>query len=252
MDTMPTPLDAIAAAHGGLSDFLISSPVEIKSTLKLLADTCVTLNLNGPDGSSISATVWTLDSARGILSFSTDADDPQLEPLIECDEAVAVGYIDNIKLQFDVHNLVLVRGNRSSALNCSLPREIYRFQRRNNFRVRPLARSSPVARLRHPMIPDMQLSLRVLDVSIGGCALFMPDNVPPLDPGVRMNGAEIELDAETLLHVALRVQHVTSLNPESHGVRLGCEMVDASNAVLRSLQRYIDQTQKRRRFMVLD
>ena len=47
------------------------------------------------------------------------------------------------------------------------------------------------------------------------------------------------------------VQHVTSLNPDAHGVRLGCEMVNASGAALRSLQRYIDQTQKRRKFLTM-
>jgi len=65
-----------------------------------------------------------------------------------------------------------------------LPREVFRFQRRNSFRVRTLPRSSPTMVLRHPGIPDMTLALRVLDVSTGGCALFLPNDVPPLSPGV--------------------------------------------------------------------
>jgi hypothetical protein len=44
---------------------------------------------------------------------------------------------------------------------------------------------------------------------------------------------------------------VTSIQPESRGVRLGCEMVNPSSDVLRGLQRYIDQTQKRQRMMSL-
>ena len=49
------------------------------------------------------------------------------------------------------------------------------------------------------------------------------------------------------MSASLRLQHVTSLNLESRGVRLGCEIVDPTPEVLRALQRYIDQTQKRQR-----
>jgi len=241
------PLDQLAATHGGLDDFRLTSPIEIATMLKRLIDGNVPLILNAPDGTAISATLWTIDSARRILSFSASADDPQLRSLIEHDEAT-----DSVKLQFDVHDLLLVHGVRTSALNCALPSEMFRFQRRNGFRVRPLVRSVPVVRLRHPMIPDMQLSLRVLDVSIGGCALFLPDDVPPLDPGVLMNGVQLELDADTRLLCSLRLQHVTSINPDSHGVRLGCEMLNAGSEGLRGLQRYIDQTQKRRKLMALE
>ena len=183
-----------------------------------------------------------------MLSFSADADSTQVQALVEAEDAVAVAYLDSIKLQFDASGLVLVRGGKSSALNCDFPREIYRFQRRNGFRVRPLLRNTPVVRVRHPMIPDMALSLRVLDMSIGGCAIFLPNDVPPLQPGVVLNGVEIELDIDTRVSASLRLQHVTSLNPDARGVRLGCEIVDPESAdVLRALQRYIDQTQKRQR-----
>ncbi len=246
------PLGAVAAAHGGLDDFRLSSPAEIAAMLKRLLDGNVPLSLNAPDGSSLSATLWTVDATRGHISFDADLHDPHLPRFVEADEAVVVGYLDSVKLQFDVNDLVLVHGARASALSCSFPREMYRFQRRQGFRVRPMLNAAPLARLRHPMIPEMQLSLRVLDVSIGGCALFLPDDVPPLAPGVRINDALIELDADTRVKLSLQVQHVTALNPDSRGVRLGCEMLDVSTEGVRALQRYIDLTQKRRRLMVLD
>jgi len=240
-------LDAVAAAHGGLAEFQITSQPELVSTLKSLAGGNVLINLNGSDGTSYTTTLWAIDATRGILSFSADADSNQVQALVEAEDAVAVAYLDNIKLQFDAQGLVIVRGGRSSALNCELPREVYRFQRRNGFRVRPLLRATPTARLRHPMIPDMSLALRVLDVSIGGCALFLPEDVPALQPGVVINGVQIDLDIDTRVVAALRLQHVTSINPESRGVRLGCEIVNPTSDVLRGMQRYIDQTQKRQR-----
>jgi c-di-GMP-binding flagellar brake protein YcgR len=244
------PLGALAAGTT-LDDFRITSPAEIAPLLKRLADANVHVGLNAPNGLSLNATLWTIDADRGLLSFSLMADDPQVDALVECDEAVVVGYLDAVKLQFDIDKLVLVHDGSNAALKSSFPREVFRFQRRSGYRVQPLLRSTPMATLRHPMIPDMRLELRVLDVSIGGCALFLPHDVPPLDPGVLMNGVVIELDADTRMHTGLRLQHVTSLNPESGGVRLGCEMVAPASDGLRALQRYIDLTQKRRRMLSL-
>ena len=67
-----------------------------------------------------------------------------------------------------------------------------------------------------------------------------------------MNQVLVDLDADTRFHANLRLQHVTAITPDSKGVRLGCEFVNASSDALRNLQRYIDQTQKRRRLMALD
>ena len=112
------PLDALGAANGGLEDFRVTAPREIGVMLKQLCDGCVQVNLNASDGSVISATVWTMDATRGSLGFSVDANDPALQTLLECQEVVVVGYLESVKLQFDVHNLVLVHGSRGSVLNC--------------------------------------------------------------------------------------------------------------------------------------
>ena len=252
METMPMPLDALGAAPGGLDEFRITAPREIAAMLRKLCDGSVQMNLNASDGSVVSGTVWTMDADRGGLGFSVDPDDPAVHALMESQDCVVVGYLDNVKLQFDVHNLVLVRGARASVLSCNYPREMFRFQRRNAYRVRPLLRSMPVARIRHTDIAEMQLTLRVLDVSIGGCALFLPDDVPPLQVGGVINQVQIELDADTRFHVNLRLQHVTSLNNESHGVRLGCEFVRADSNALRALQRFIDLTQKRGKLLSIN
>ena len=249
LDSLPSKLDAQAASPLALDDFRITTQSEVLGLLKQLSDSRVLVNLNSSTGGTYTSTVLALDPARGTLSFSADADDSQVQALVESEDAIAVAYLDSIKLQFDAQGLVLVRGGRTSALNCALPREVFRFQRRNGFRVRPLLRATPTARVRHPMIPDMSLSLRVLDVSIGGCALFLPDDVPPLQPGVTINNVQIDLDIDTRITITLRLQHVTSIHPESRGVRLGCEMVNLTSDVLRGLQRYIDQTQKRQKIM---
>lgn len=245
-ETRPAPL------NDGLDDFRIGGPTAVAALLKSLVDGATPLHLSSPDGTLYTTTLWTVDTAARRMSFSADANAPQLSPLVEAGEATAVAYLDSVKLQFEVANLVLVHGRDSCALQADLPLELFRFQRRNSFRVRTLPRTSPTVHFRHPAIADMSLALRVLDVSTGGCALFLPEDVPELPAGVTLQRVRVELDAYTRFEATLQLHHVTSINPESRGVRLGCELRDLGGEAQRMLQRYIDHTQKRRRLLSLD
>ena len=247
-DTRPASLDALGAAQE-LGNFRVDDPAEIRALLKALMDQVVPLNLSASDASAYTTTLWTVDPASQRLSFTADLHAPAVHDIVEADECVAVAYLDKVKLQFDVHDLVLVQGPRAAVLQAGLPREIFRFQRRNAYRVRTIERTSPTASFRHPGIPDMGVSLRVLDVSIGGCALLLPANVPVLQPGALIKGVQLSLDPETRVEAGLMLHHVTSTGAENGSVRLGCEIVGLNPTAQRALQVYIDQTQKRRRLM---
>ena len=253
-DTRPAELDA----EGGTdpwAPFRVSHPQERLTLLRSLRDGSVPVILNAPGGAALTTSLWAVDAAQECLNFSADPGLPQLARLVEADEAVAVAYLDSVKLQFDLHGFVLVRGAQASALQSRLPGEIYRFQRRDAYRVRTLERHAPRARFRHPAMPDMQLALRVLDVSIGGCSLWLPHDVPPLQAGTRIGEMVVELDPETRYSAAVTLQHVTSVGTTSgsneRGVRLGCEWLPLSGAAERVLQRWINQAQKRRHMLSL-
>jgi flagellar brake protein len=249
-DTQPVPFDGPAgpAAHG---EFRVTDRAEIAGLLRSLMDGNVPLHLSTPEGAAHSATLWTTDVHAGKIAFTANVLDPGVHRIVESDEAVAVGYLDRIKVQFDVSQVMLVHGRNHCVLQAAWPRTVYRFQRRGAFRVRTLDRTSPTAIVRHPSMPDMTLSLRVLDVSAGGMALFQPHDMPALEPGIEMAGARIELDADTQFVATVMIRHVTSIQPNARGVRLGCELRGLDGAAQRALQRYIDQTQKRRRTMAL-
>jgi c-di-GMP-binding flagellar brake protein YcgR len=249
MDTAPMQLDELGAAPGGVDDFRVSSPPEVAALLRRLLDASAQLHLNTPQGAVYTTSLWAIDAPRGVVSFSADGNELALQRILNADEVTVVAYLDSIKLQFELTGLVLVRGERTNALNGRIPRVLYRFQRRNSFRVRPLARSAPTATFAHPMIPDMELSLRVLDVSIGGCALHLPDDVPPLEPGVRINGVVLELDASTRVRTAIVLHHVSAIGSEVSGRRLGCEFAATDGNVDRTLQHFVDQVEKRRRML---
>lgn len=254
MQTMPMPLDAMDGHPDRLAEFRVSSPVEITAILKQLSDASVMLSLSTPSGDSVMASVWAVDASRDLLCLSVGGQEAALQRVLASDEVVAVGYNESIKLQFDLDHLVLVRGDSHLALNASFPRQVFRFQRRESYRVRPLMNSRPVAAIRHPDRPDLSLELRVLDVSIGGVALLLPDTEPPIAEGARIPKALISLDGDTRFQVDLIVRRAAQVGEDvkgAKGSRLGCEIARLSGQDERSLQRYIDLTQRRRRMLAL-
>lgn len=244
-DTRPADL----SADGGVdrwAEFRVVHPQERRALLRQLRDGSVPVNLSAPGGGSYTTVLWSVEETA--VAFDAGARGSLLEPLLEGGEVTAVAYLDAVKLQFDLHDPMLVHGAQATLLRATMPQEIYRFQRRQSYRVRVADRGSPVARLRHPSIPDMRLALRVLDVSLGGCALWLPADVPPIAAGTQFSEVEIDLDVDTRLHVPLRLQHVSAIAPGSQGVRLGCEW-QLSPAAERSVQRFVEQAQKRRRLL---
>lgn len=123
--TTPPP-DASADA------FRITAPADVIALLRELLDEGAMVHLSAPDGSAFSTTVWTVDAAQQRVSLSASDADPQVQGVIDAGEATAVAYLDNIRLQFELTGLLLVRGARDTALQAQLPHELFRFQRRNS------------------------------------------------------------------------------------------------------------------------
>ena len=245
--TPHTPEVGGEASQTPLAPFAIEQTAEVLNWLRrLLADNAM-LSLSSPGGSAVSTQLCPLDDLRGRIGFDAAGVSSAWSALVESDEVTAVAYLDDIKLQFDLHDLLIVHGARSSALQAGLPQRLYRFQRRSAYRVRSQGRTASMAEFRHPSLPEMRIALRVLDISIGGCALLLPVDVPAVPAGVAISGARLRLDADTRLDVTLQVHHVTSIQPGPPGTRLGCSLVGLSSHASRTLQRHIDQIQKRQR-----
>lgn len=234
-----------------LADFVVSRTADVARLLAQLRDTATPLVLAAPSGVSLTARLWSANSAGGRLQFAVDTEAPQLQPLLAADEALAVGYQDNIQLQFSLHGLVLVRGPSAATLQTGWPESVLRLQRRDSYRVRMGSSLAPTLVLRHPSLPEMTLSLRVLDLSAGGCALLLPRDVPELQPGSRLHKVAVELDIETRFETSLLLHHISAFDGEDGPRRIGCSWTDLSPSAERALQRYILQTQKRQRLRPL-
>jgi c-di-GMP-binding flagellar brake protein YcgR len=249
-DTKPAALHQLTG--NSQDEFRVGNATELIALLRRLVDGNVRVQLSAPGGEAYTTTVWAVDAHQRKLSLCADAVQPAVRAMIDAGEATAVAYLDNVKLQFDLRNLLLVHGASASAIHAELPSVMYRFQRRESFRVRTAANAAPTATLRHPSLPEMLLALRVVDVSVGGCALTLPSDVPSLAAGCQIAGVRIELDGDTRFDTTLTLQHVSSgMGSGSSAQRLGCAFGKLDGGAQRALQRYIEQTQKRQRLFSL-
>ncbi|MCE4554854.1 flagellar brake protein [Roseateles cellulosilyticus] len=243
----------MTAPEAAPEEFRVAAPAEIAAYLQQLQREGATVLLNGPPGQSLASRITALDAASNVLGLEIGADpDGISQSLVASAEITAVAYIGAIKLQFELEGAVLVSGEQGAVLRTGLPERLYRFQRRHAFRVQPAGSVYPRVVLPGP-VDQPGRALRVLDISIGGLALALPADVSPLPDGRTSEGLVLELDRMTALRIALLPHHTSPIAGDPHGMRqLGCAFVDLDAAASRSLQVYVDQTQKRRRLLKLD
>ena len=232
-------------------NYRVSTPVEIAAYLRELMSEQCRIYLRNPEGLDLHTTLCVLDTAKGLLGFDLPSSSSRAESLLESDEITATAYLASIRLEFELEQPVIVRDGAGSVLRAALPRRLYRFQRRQSFRVQPTSINYPLLQLRHPLQPELLLRLRVLDVSMGGVGLLLPGDQPELPPGQELGASVLELDRDTRLEVNLRLLHVTQHAEVQSGRHLGCAFQPLPPDTARALQLYIDQTQKRRRQLKL-
>ena len=250
LDSRPVELDS-GGSVSPYDEFRVAQERQRIALLRELRDSAAPLQLHWPEGASLGTTLWSVEPEVGRLVLSVPGADDHVDALVEADEAVAIAYLDAVKLQFDLHGFTLVRGARGCALQAAIPRDIFRFQRRQFYRVPTHERGVPVVRMRHPAIPDMPLALRILNLGSGGCALWQPDDVPPIDAGSHWNEVRVVLDVHTEFSAAMTVQHVSAIAPGAGGQRLGCLWHTLDGEARRALQRWIDNAQRRQRLLSL-
>jgi len=90
-DTQPASLDA-SGGPDPWSQFRVGHPQERKELLRQLRDRSVPVNLSAPDGSALTVLLWSADDDG--IGFSVDPESPQLEGMLDGNEAVAMAYLD--------------------------------------------------------------------------------------------------------------------------------------------------------------
>ncbi|RTL19675.1 MAG: flagellar brake protein [Burkholderiales bacterium] len=256
MPNSPTEHQTAAAlpATAPSEELRVASAAEIAGYLQELNREQTRVTLCSPGGGTLPGRICALNAEADLLGLEIGADPLGLAPeLVAGGEITAVAFLGSIKLQFDLESPLLVSGGQGTVLRSGFPQRVYRFQRRQAFRVQPAGSVYP--RVVVPGGGSPELTLRVLDLSIGGVALILPAEAagqPTLPIGQVTAGLVLELDRMTALRIALLPLHASPVGDGAGTAQLGCAFVDLDHAAARSLQVYVDQTEKRRRLLKLD
>ncbi len=226
------------------ADFRLDAPGEIMNWLRELLESQARIQLSTPEGEAIHTVLRSLDTPQGMLTMEAPVAGDTLAPVLASDELVATAYLDRIKLQFDVSGLVAIRGDGAEVLRAPTPLRLYRFQRRQAYRVASAGQLYPALKLAQADLPR----IRVINVSAGGVALQWPANVVPVPRVGEEISATLELEREVSFTALLRVQHMTD-GESGAPHRAGCAFVSLPPSAARALQVFIDQAQKRERLM---
>lgn len=128
-----------------------------------------------------------------------------------------------------------------------LPQRYTRLQRREFFRlVLPITRR-PTCTLPAPE-GQTPLQLPVIDISIGGLAMEMPDSHPPFEVGQQLADARLEFPGKLRLTVTLEVRNVGPIERINKVFwHIGCRFVGLSPRDEHLLQHFITEVQREER-----
>ncbi|PTT76220.1 hypothetical protein DBR42_27245, partial [Pelomonas sp. HMWF004] len=134
----------MSAPEAAPDDLRISAAAEIALYLQQLQRANARVQLTGPPGLSLSSRITTLAPDADLLGLEIATDpDGISQVLVAGGEITAVAYLGTIKLQFELDGAVLVSGDQGAVLRSMLPTRMYRFQRRQSFRVQPASALYP-------------------------------------------------------------------------------------------------------------
>jgi c-di-GMP-binding flagellar brake protein YcgR len=229
-----------------LERYAVYSRVEVVSLLRQLNENGVLINVYYDSAGSFFLTA--------LLSINPDfeevvidgaSDDVVQRRLLESRRLVFVAFIEGVKVQFEAPRAESTTYEGRLALRVRLPERVMRMQRREFFRVRPLA-SRPVSCRVHGVPANETTTWRVLDISGGGMALASGGEEPPFSIGMELPDCEIEFAGEGAIAAGLRVRSI-ELGQREGEQRIGCEFVHIAPQARLVLQRFINRVEAEHR-----
>lgn len=246
---MVTPLHATFKPlpfTAAIDEFRVDGAIGVRSLVRELIEARGLISMfSGDDGDSFVVTrVLALDEDEIEFDFNTD---PQREAaLLAAPWLIVVGLPGPVKIQLRLEHFRLRRGEGENpkVLVASLPAVGWRIQRRNAFRVRAPLHDNAEVVLRQPDRSEWRCPL--IDLSVGGLAVWLPDGLKVPEAGTTWHHCRIE--ASGLDAIPCDLVLIRSDNPEPNDrVRLCCEYDRLPSDPARRIQLYVMDIEKRSR-----
>ncbi len=260
LDTEPADIDQVDYV-GPWERFRVDDTRQCLAALNEACRTDAPVTLGASDGMRVTVTLWAVDEAAGRLTFNVDPSLGAAAAVAAKTQIWAALYLGDVKLQFSLRALVLsetaqvkrVGAAAVRTLHAQMPIYMYCMPRRRALRLRHGGLHMPMLRFAHPAVPELRLSLPVLDISATGCALQQPTGAPALQAGTTVEQVEVELDEETFLFTDLSIAHVSaSRSARSRQLRVGCRWRNMPGSAQEVLEHWIRSGRRSRDLVSLN
>ncbi len=230
------------------SRFLVRGRVEIAFILKsvMQAGEIVTAYFNEGRDFAITA-LLAVDGPGGFAVFDANQQVAANQRLLSSKRISFVTNQDKVKVQFATAALTPCEFEGRPALRSALPETLYKYQRREYYRV-PASLSNPLQCV-VPRGDSPALTMSIVDISIGGVCLTGFPETEILEPGMALDNCRIDLPEIGVLTTSLRVRNSFEI-PLRNGLvhrRAGCKFSKLSPASEAMIQRYIIRLERDRR-----
>jgi len=196
--------------------FLITNPIEVAGWMRAIAERRVLCSMSTPDGTASFLTPLSrIDERKRTMILDAPRDTGLERKLVSVGEGVCDLILDNIRIAFDVtvrsavEGGPLTTGHSGRGLLLALPPRLHRLQRRDSYRVLVPPRMAPRLRIR-----ELEVDLKLHDLSCGGLGLMLPNTTLLPEPGYVFEDATLDLDDERFF-MGLRLCHMTSADPRA-------------------------------------
>ncbi|WP_202841829.1 flagellar brake protein [Luteimonas saliphila] len=244
-DDLSHPLDDEA-----LSPFSLREPCEIAQVLRGLLEARSLISASLVPGGHACPTALLAVHDDGTLVLDGSRDEAMNQRMAAASRIVCSAQLDLVPIRFRLSTPARIVHEDYVAFLTRWPEALLCLQRRETYRLRCSA-SAPATL--HPGDPEhapdsAAPGLRVLDISGGGVAIAIPDDVQArFQPSARMAPCLLRLGDAPPLPVAIEVAYTA--RHEVRGVacwRAGCRFVDMPAAVEQQVMQYIFQVERQR------
>jgi c-di-GMP-binding flagellar brake protein YcgR len=145
------------------------------------------------------------------------------------------------QVQFYVQNITRALFQKGYVFSLNIPSEVYRIQRRENFRAEVPADNQVACTI--PMNGNGPIEVQIADISRNGVALVDPMNRLKVDKGKLLCNCQLRLPKLGAIQADMQVCNRAQVEIPDMGefARIGCRFVSINSTMENLLQRYIDQ-----------
>lgn len=212
----------------------LDGPVAVRSLLKEVAAKRVLLTMFSASRPPVYVATRIESLAENALGLDITTDEHRRSLIAAYPFCTVVGFVDGIKIQFDVPTAGLSLGPSTQTLRTPLPANAYRFQRRDAHRVRPGSQPRLQCFMRDGRGGEDRFA--VADISASGVALSWPQSrpTPPLD--IPVHHCRIDGEIGAPLACTLTPTHIAEAACPTATRRIGFAITNLSDEAARRLQ----------------